>query len=66
MFTEICISKLSVNKFAFKKKTDLKHVFYSEESNYTEVMMKSKTVPRAEVEQIVDALDKFSTVYELI
>lgn len=63
---KICISKVSENKFRFSRDANLIRIPNPRGNSVLEEMRKSKVVPRAEAEQIIDALDKFSTVHELI
>lgn len=65
MDTDIRISKASENKFNFKRETQVVVSSNSKRSCFTDDMSINEVVPRAEVEQIISALEKFQTIYYL-
>lgn len=65
MSTDVCISKASENKFNFKRKTQAIVLSNSKRPCFTDDMSINEVVPRAETEQIINALEKFQTIYYL-
>lgn len=63
--TNVCISKASENKFNFKRKTQAITLSNSKRPLSIDDMSINEVVPRAEVEQIISAFEKFQTVYYL-